>query len=233
MVATELMGDEHDTKECSNFRFSLQWLLRMRLLGCFVEGLTNWRNISLPSSGSKSKPSEAPAEAGSPCTPALFGFLLGFLFYTEDGGNIFLWTVRLSMNDRCSNPEDCPRHISKWWSIWSSVFWGVITHTVSSSGMWCVPWQISQHFRGTESQLWEPQTQHYAMKFGTQVTVLFFFGPLSPASLLTSPGSCPLFPTSCITIFHIIYSSTWRWRHQVLHNVGTYVPNCMVSHQKQ
>jgi hypothetical protein len=24
MVATELMGDEHDTKECSNFRFSLQ-----------------------------------------------------------------------------------------------------------------------------------------------------------------------------------------------------------------
>jgi hypothetical protein len=108
----------------------------------------------------------------------------------------------------CYNPEDC-QHISKWWSIWSSVFWGVITHRVSSSGMWrCAAWQISWHFRGKESRLWEPQTQHDTMQFGRQVAVLLFSGPLSPSSLLTSPGSCPLFPTSCLTIFHMVYSYT-------------------------
>jgi hypothetical protein len=41
-VATELMGDKNDTEECSNFRFSLRWLLRIRSFGFFCGGRDNF-----------------------------------------------------------------------------------------------------------------------------------------------------------------------------------------------
>jgi hypothetical protein len=50
------------------------------------------RNISPPTSGSKSKPSKLTLP------PASTGFLLGLLFDPEDGGDMFPLNVGLSLN---------------------------------------------------------------------------------------------------------------------------------------
>jgi hypothetical protein len=56
------------------------------------------RNMSPPSSGSKSKPSKKRADAEPSLLPASVGFLLGLLSDFEEGGNIFLRNTGLYPN---------------------------------------------------------------------------------------------------------------------------------------
>jgi hypothetical protein len=58
------------------------------------------RNTSPPSSGSKSKPSKKPEEAGDKLseTPASAGFFSGLFFDPQDGGAMFLLNVGMSLN---------------------------------------------------------------------------------------------------------------------------------------
>jgi hypothetical protein len=54
------------------------------------------RNMLPPSSGSKSKPNTKPAEAGGK---------LRLLFVPEDGSNMFLQNIRLSLNCMSLKPR--------------------------------------------------------------------------------------------------------------------------------
>jgi hypothetical protein len=64
----------------------------------FRESLTCRRNISLPSSGSKSRKLKNPAEAGDKMSSSSAGFFGGLPFDRENGGNMFHRNVRISPN---------------------------------------------------------------------------------------------------------------------------------------
>jgi hypothetical protein len=64
-------------------------------------------NITLPSSGSKNKPSKKPTEADRKLSllPVSADFLLGLFFSPQDGGDIILRNARLSLNYTALQPR--------------------------------------------------------------------------------------------------------------------------------
>jgi hypothetical protein len=64
------------------------------------------KNISFPSSLSKSKPNKKSAKTGGKPSPISPGFLILSLFNPEDGGDIFFRNVGLSPNYTALQPGE-------------------------------------------------------------------------------------------------------------------------------